>query len=150
MSIFGSIIRDLKSFASMVESEFKKLFKQAPSWLSIAEGVLTYLGPIVVTIVDVAGGPALGAEANVILEGIKTKLATVSAMVKTASNATGIVSVLTDIQDSLPALLAALQITNPSTVGNVTGYTDIVATEITALLNAMPSSVPAVAVAAVA
>ena len=56
MSIFSTIIQDLKSFASKVETEFKKLFNEAPSWISIAQGVLTYLGPVVVTIVDVAGG----------------------------------------------------------------------------------------------
>jgi hypothetical protein len=38
MSVFGSLIGDLRSFASKVEAEFKKMFKEAPSWTMIAEG----------------------------------------------------------------------------------------------------------------
>jgi hypothetical protein len=139
MSIFSTIITDLKSFASKVETEFKKLFSEAPSWLVIAQGVLTYLGPIVVAIADVAGNAALGAEANTILADIKTKLATAAALVATVSNATSVTDVLMDIQADLPSLLSALQVSNPTTVVSVTNYIDIIGTEITALLNAIPA-----------
>jgi hypothetical protein len=150
MSIFSTIITDLKSFASKVEAEFKKLFHEAPSWLAIAQGVLTYLGPIVVTIADIAGGVALGTEANTIIADIKTKLATAAALATTVDNATSLTGLLADIQSDLPSLLSALQISNPSTVSSVTNYTDIIGTEITALLNAIPAStttVPATAAA---
>ena len=66
MSIFSGFIKDIDSFASKVESAFKKLFGEAPSWIAIAQGVLTYLGPIVVTILTIGGGAALGDEANAI------------------------------------------------------------------------------------
>lgn len=140
MSIFSTIITDLKSFAAKVENEFKKLFNEAPSWLSIAQGVLTYLGPILVTVADVAGGAAMGSEANTILADIKTKLATAAALVTSVSDATNLTGVLTDVQSDLPSLLSALQISNPSTVTEVTNYTNIISTEITALLNAIPAS----------
>ena len=67
MSIFSTVIKDLKSFSAKVEAAFKKLFGAAPSWIVIAQGVLTYLGPIVVTILTIGGGPALGDEANQII-----------------------------------------------------------------------------------
>lgn len=124
---------------SKVETEFKKLFSEAPSWLVIAQGVLTYLGPIVVAIADIAGNAALGTEANTILADIKTKLATAAALATTVSNATSVTDVLTDIQADLPLLLGALQISNPTTVSSVTNYIDIIGTEITALLNAIPT-----------
>ena len=138
MSVFSNVIKDLKSFGAKVEAAFKKLFGDAPSWIAIAQGVLTYLGPIVVTILTVGGGAALGSEANVIIGNIKTDLATALATLSTANSASGLPSLLADIQSQLPALLAAVKVSNPSTVASIENYTNIIDTEITALLNAMP------------
>ncbi len=140
MSIFSNVIKDLKSFAAKVEAAFKKLFGDAPSWISIAQGVLTYLGPVVVTILTVGGGSALGDEANEIIGNIKTDLATALATVSTADAATNLPSLLTDIQSQLPVLLAAVKVSNPSTASEVESYTNIIDTEITALLNAVPAA----------
>ncbi|MGC9198827.1 MAG: hypothetical protein ACP5E5_07795 [Acidobacteriaceae bacterium] len=141
MSIFGHIISDLKSFAAKVEAAFKKLFGEAPSWITVAQGVLTYLGPIVVTILTLGGGAALGSEANEIIGGIKTDLATALATVKTADAATSLPKLLSGIQAELPGLLAAVRVSNPSVVSKVESYTNVIDTEITALLNAIPASV---------
>lgn len=140
MNIFGNIISDLKSFAAKVEAAFKKLFGEAPSWITVAQGVLTYLGPIVVTILTLGGGAALGSEANEIIGGIKTDLATALATVKTADAATSLPKLLSGIQAELPGLLAAVRVSNPSVVSKVENYTNVIDTEITALLNAIPAS----------
>jgi hypothetical protein len=140
MSVFSNLVKDLKSFAAKIEAAFKKLFGDAPSWISIAQGVLTYLGPVVVTILTVGGGSALGDEANTIIGDIKTDLATALATVSTANAATSLPSLLTGIQSQLPALLAAVKVSNPSTVSEVENYTNIIDTEITALLNAVPAA----------
>lgn len=138
MSVFSSVIKDLKSFAAKVEAAFKKLFGDAPTWISIAQGVLTYLGPIVVTILTVGGGSALGDEANEIIGNIKTDLATALATVSSANAATSLPSLLAGIQSQLPALLAAVKVSNPSTAASIENYTNIIDTELTALLNALP------------
>jgi hypothetical protein len=138
MSVFGIVIKDLKSFGAKVEGAFKKLFGEAPSWIVIAQGVLTYLGPVVVTILTVGGGPALGDEANAILLTIKTDLATALATVTTAGAATSLPSLLAGIQLQLPELLAAVKVSNPSTVASIERYTSLIETELTALLHAMP------------
>jgi hypothetical protein len=140
MSVFSNVIRDLKSFAAKVESAFKKLFGDAPSWIAIAQGVLTYLGPIVVTILTIGGGPGLGDEANEIIGTIKTDLATALATVTTANAATSLPSLLADIQTQLPVLLAAVKVGNPSVVASIENYTNIIDTEITALLNGLPAA----------
>jgi len=137
MSVFSNVIKDLKSFGAKVEAAFKKLFGDAPSWIAIAQGVLTYLGPIVVTILTVGGGAALGSEANVIIGNIKTDLATALATLSTANSASSLPSLLADIQSQLPALLAAVKVSNPSTVASIENYTNIIDTELTALLNAL-------------
>ena len=140
MSVFSNVIKDLKSFGAKVEAAFKKLFGDAPSWIAIAQGVLTYLGPIVVTILTIGGGPALGEEANEIIGTIKTDLATALATVTTANAATSLPNLLADIQTQLPALLAAVKVSNPSVVASIENYTNMINTEITALLNSMPAA----------
>ena len=138
MSVFGHVIHDLKSFAAKVEAAFQKLFGAAPGWISIAQGVLTYLGPIVVTILTLGGGAALGEEANQIIANIKTDLATALAAVSTANASKNLPGLLVGIQSQLPALLAAVKVSNPSTVSEIENCTNIIDTEITALLNALP------------
>ena len=138
MSVLGNVIKDLKSFGAKVEAAFKKLFGDAPSWIAIAQGVLTYLGPIVVTILTIGGGSALGNEANEIIGNIKTDLATALATVNTANASTSLPSLLTGIQTQLPALLAAVKVSNPATVAQIENWTNVIDTEISALLNASP------------
>jgi hypothetical protein len=140
MSVFSNVIKDLKSFSAKVEAAFKKLFGDAPSWIAIAQGVLTYLGPIVVTILTIGGGPALGDEANEIIGTIKTDLATALATVTTVNAATGLPSLLADIQTQLPVLLAAVKVSNPSVVASIEKYTNMIDAEITALLTALPTA----------
>jgi len=140
MSVFSNVIKDLKSFSAKVEAAFKKLFGDAPSWIAIAQGVLTYLGPIVVTILTIGGGPALGDEANEIIGTIKTDLATALATVTTANAATNLPTLLADIQKQLPVLLAAVKVSNPSVVASIENYTNMIDAEITALLNAQPAT----------
>jgi hypothetical protein len=139
MSVFSNVIKDLKSFAAKVEAAFKKLFGEAPSWITVAQGVLTYLGPVVVTILTVGGGSALGDEANVIIGTIKSDLATALATVTTVNAANSLPTLLKSVQAQLPALLAAVKVSNPNTVSEIENYTNIIDTEITALLNAMPA-----------
>ena len=139
MSIFSVFIKDIESFASKVEAAFKKLFGEAPSWIAIAQGVLTYLGPIVVTILTIGGGPALGAEANAIIANIKSDLATAFAVATSAGAATNLPSLLADIQSQLPALLAALKVSNPTSLSKIENYVAIIDTELTALLGAAPA-----------
>ena len=140
MSVFSNVIKDLKSFSAKVEAAFKKLFGAAPSWIVIAQGALTYLGPIVVTILTIGGGPALGDEANQIIGTIKTDLATALATVSTVNAATSVPGLLADIQTQLPVLLAAVKISNPSVVASIENYTKMIDAEITALLNALPAA----------
>ena len=140
MSVFSTVIKDLKSFSAKVEAAFKKLFGAAPSWIVIAQGALTYLGPIVVTILTIGGGPALGDEANQIIGTIKTDLATALATVSTVNAATSVPGLLADIQTQLPVLLAAVKVSNPSVVASIENYTKMIDAEITALLNALPAA----------
>jgi len=54
------------------------------------------------------------------------------------NSANSLPALLADIQAQLPALLAAVKVSNPSTAASIENYTNLIDTEITALLNAMP------------
>ncbi len=137
MSIFSKIVKDVESFASKIELALKKLFGDAPEWITIAQGVLTYLGPIVVTILTIGGGSALGTEANDIIGVIRTDLATAYAATQTVNGAATVQGLLTGIQAQLPNLLAALKISNPASLNEIENYVGIIGTELTALLDAI-------------
>ena len=139
MSVFSSVIKDIESFSSKVEAAFKKLFGEAPSWITIVQGALTYLGPIVVTILTLGGGAALGAEANRIIASVKADLATALAVSSTVDAATSLPSLLSGIQTQLPALLAAVKVSNPATLSKIEKVVAIIDTELTALINAAPA-----------
>ena len=139
MSVFSNVIKDLKSFAAKVESAFKKLFGDAPSWIAIAQGVLTYLGPIVVTILTIGGGAALGKRRTDYWEH-QGGPGDGAGYGDDGDAAGSLPKLLADIQLQLPALLAAVKISNPSTVTSIENYTNIIDTEITALLNALPAA----------
>jgi hypothetical protein len=139
MSVFTSLIKDVESFSSKVEAAFKKLFSEAPSWITIAQGVLTYLGPIVVTILTLGGGSVLGDEANKIIAVIKSDLATALAVSSTAGAATSLPALLAGIQAQLPALLAAIKVSNPASLSTIENDVAIIDTELTALINAAPA-----------
>ncbi len=51
---------------------------------------------------------------------------------------TSLPNLLADIRAQLPALLAAVKVSNPSVVASIENYTNIIDTEITALLAALP------------
>jgi hypothetical protein len=138
MSVLGGVIKDLESFGAKAEAAFKKLFGEAPSWIAIAQSVLTYLGPVVVTILTLGGGVALGDEANTIIASIKTDLATALAVTSTADAATNVPKLLEGIQGQLPALLAAVKVSNPASLSAIESDVSIVSAELTALLNAVP------------
>jgi len=139
MSVFTSLIKNVESFSSKVEAAFKKLFSEAPSWIMIVQGALTYLGPIVVTILTVGGGPVLGDEANKIIASIKSDLATALAVSSTAAASTSLPTLLAGIQTQLPSLLAAIKVSNPATLSTIEKDVAIIDTELIALINAAPA-----------
>jgi len=133
-----SLISDLKSFASKVETAFEKLFHEAPSWLTIAQEAITYLGPVAVTITGLIN-PALGTEAATIIADIKGKLASALALTDSVANATSLDTVLSDLKADIPLLLQTIQVSNPTLVSSITNYTNVFITEIEAIQSALPA-----------
>lgn len=142
-NIFTKIIKDIESEASKFEDVFKKLFGEAPTWLTIASNFVGYAAPIITTIATLAGGPLVGTETGNILAAIKVDLATALATVNAVDAATSVPTLLKGVQSQLPALLAAVKIENPAIVSKVETYTTLISGEIDALLASLPVPVAA-------
>lgn len=132
-----SLITDLKTFASKVETEFVKLFKgKLPTILSVATGVVTFAAPLIEGLeADLA--PAAESETAAIINTVKTDLATLSAAAKSANGATTAAQVVTNLQSSVPALLNVVKVENPGLVSKVEGVVNLIAPELAALATAL-------------
>jgi hypothetical protein len=136
-----NLIKDLKSFASKFETEFKKLFAEIPSWLTIVSGLVTYAGPIAVTLTGLIVGTPAAAATAAILAVIKTDLATIKASVTSGNAAAtqGMPALLASLQASLPALLASAKVENVPKVDEIESAVNLLVPELNALLAAAPA-----------
>jgi hypothetical protein len=139
-AFFSNIIKDFETVASAIEKAFKNLFNHAPSWLNIAAATITYVSPLVETLITLSAGAADAAEAQDILTGVETDLAAASQLIKTVNAETTLPGVLNQILASLPTLLALVKVKNPELVAQIEVYTTLITKELEALLNSIPAT----------
>ena len=145
MSFWGGF----KTFAEKVGSELKKLFG-AGGIEQTAVAVITYVAPLLETIVQLAAGS--GAEALVagVIKQVQADLATVSALVQGgtvtagSSVAQSISTALGSVKDNLASLLADAHIKSSSKNTAITAAVTTIVGEVDALLGTPSiSSAPA-------
>lgn len=135
-----TIIADIKTWAAKFEAEFEKLFTNAPSWLTIVSGVLTYAGPIVTTMVTLVGGAPAGSATAAILAVIQKDIAVAQTAITAADATTNVPTLLASLQANLPALIAAAKVENVSTVADIEKYANLLIPEIDALIASAPTA----------
>ena len=128
-----SFFTDLESVASKIEKEFEKLYGEAPTILAVTSSTLTYLGPLLQTIVTLTAGAPAGSETAKLLAVIKSDLVTATQVVTTVGQSPSLTSLLNGIQSNLGALLAAAKISNPNSVAEIEVAIGLVAKEFAAL-----------------
>jgi hypothetical protein len=135
----------MKKFWYKVEDAFKKLFGST-TWEKTASSVLTYLAPLLETLVALtAGGPA-AALATGIVDTLQSDLATVAAVVNGA-NATppanelaAVIQALESIETKLAALLTAAEIKNSTNAAKITAVVNTIVGEVEAILENIPKA----------
>ena len=135
-----TIITDIKTWAAKFEAEFTKLFASAPSWLTIASGVLTYAGPIVTTMITLVGGAPAGSATAAILAAIQKDIAVAQTAIAAADATTNVPALLASLQANLPALIAAAKVENVATVADIEKYANLLIPEIDALIASAPAA----------
>jgi hypothetical protein len=131
-----SLISDLKSFVSRIETAFVKLFKKSPTVLQLAQGVVTYASPVILGL-EAELAPAAESETANVLSTIKADLATLSASATAVNGSSTAAQAVSNLQAQVPALLAATKVENPSLVSKVEGVVNILGPELAALLTAL-------------
>lgn len=136
-----SFITKLESFAAKVEKEFAALWGKAPSLTTIASTTLTFVGPILETVITVEAGAAAGAAVTTVINKVESDLAAVKGLLTVVGPTVSVKGLITSAQADLSSLLTAAQITNPASVANVT----LVINELEALATAFPATTPVAA-----
>jgi len=135
----------VKTLFAHIKNFLEKFFGST-QWERVAMNTLNVVAPLIETVLALTAGEPIAAEVGVIVgkvqAGLKaaTDLVT-SAQSGTAKDVTGeMKTVLTGIQSNLTELLAAAQIKNPDTLSKVTAVVNVISQEVTAVLEAMPST----------
>lgn len=144
MSILGGI----KTFFEKVGAEFEKLFGKLPSWAQSAKSVITYVAPLLETIVQLAAGSAAEAKVATWIADVQGDLATVSAIAKDGTPAPGSTAAksaqtaLSSINTNMAALLADADVKNSAKVNEIEAAVTGITGEISALLSGLSSGSP--------
>jgi hypothetical protein len=126
-----------------VETVFKKLFGST-SWEQTALAVITYVAPLLETIVALtAGGPA-AALVTAIITTVKADLATLAAVVNgatatpPANELAAAQQALSSIQANLPQILQLAEVKNSANKDKITAIVNTVIGEVEAIAENIP------------
>jgi len=141
MSFLGSF----KTFFEKVGAELKKLFGST-NWEKTAASVVTYVAPLVETIVQLSAGSAAEALVAGVVSTVQSDLATLSAVVSGAtseSSATDLqtaANVLNSIKANLSSLLQAAEVKNAAKSSQIQAAATLVINEVEAILANIPAA----------
>jgi hypothetical protein len=121
------------SFFAQVKLELRKLFKQVPGWEASAAATLTYIAPLVETIVALAD-PAAAPAVNAIIAKVQSAMAAAAVVVKAAGPTPTLVTYLNAINGDIDQLLTAAQVKDPDTANKLKAITGTITGEINAIL----------------
>lgn len=134
----------MKKFWHRLEAALKKIFGST-TWEKTTSGIITYVAPLLETLIALtAGGPA-AALATSIINTVQTDLATVSAVVSgatatpPANELQAAVGALNSIKANLGQLLAAAEIKNSGKQAEITLAVNTIVGEIDACLENVPA-----------
>lgn len=131
-----------------IASFFGKLFGSIPSWSQKASAAISYVAPLLNTILAFTAGPEYTGVVSNIVAQVQSDLALAAAVISEAHGAggapAGLSGTLQSIIDNLNGLLTAGHIKDPNLVAKVTILVNLIAGELQAVLTSIPK--PAVTV----
>ena len=124
------------SFFKKVELELKKLFVHAPGWEASAAATMTYIAPMVETLVALTD-PAAAPVVNGLIAKVQSAMAAATVVIKDAGPTPTLNTYLNSILANLVQIEDAAQIKDPGTtakltalVGTITGEVQAIVTEV--------------------
>ena len=129
------LIKDAHTFSSWAEQELVKLFKEAPTFISVADTTLAWAAPIITTIITLEN-PLAGAIVGSVLTQVVQDLTVVRAVLYDAGPNPTTKSLLAAVQTNLQSILTDSKVSNPVSVALITKVLNSLA----ALLNSFPET----------
>ena len=121
------------SFFARVKAELKKLFVHAPGWEASAAATLTYVAPMVetvMTLVDPAAAPVV----NNTISKIQSAMAAAAVVIKSAGPTPTLVTYLDAINNDIAQVQTAAQVKDPATTAKITALVATITREVNAIL----------------
>ena len=121
------------SFFSKVKAELKKLFTHAPGWEASAAATLTYVAPLVETVVALVD-PAVAPAVDGVMAKVQSAMAAAAVVVKQAGPMPTLVTYLRAIQSDLAQVESVAGIKDPVSAAKLTTLIETIEGEIEAIL----------------
>jgi hypothetical protein len=121
------------SFFARVKAELKRLFVHAPSWEASAAATLTYLAPMVETVVTLTD-PAVAPMVSAIIQRVQSAMAAAAVVMKDAGPTPTLVTYLNAVNSDLAQVMSAAQVKDSATRAKITALVSTVTGEVNAIL----------------
>ena len=122
------------SFFHQVKTELKKLFVHAPGWEASAAATLTYVAPMVetvVTLVDPEAAPLV----NPLIAKVQSAMAAAAVVIKAAGPTPTLVTYLNAINNNIAQVEPCVGVKDPATAAKLTALVGIITGEVNAILS---------------
>lgn len=122
------------TFFEKVKAELKKLFAHAPGWEASAAATLTYVAPLVETIVTLVD-PAVAPAVSAIIAKVESAMAAAAVVIKDAGSTPTLATYLNAINSDLSQVEQAAAIKDPATSAKLTAIVGTITAEVNAILS---------------
>lgn len=129
----STVLSGQLSFFTRVRTELKRLFVHAPGWEASAAATLTYLAPMVETVVTLAD-PAAAPLVNALIERVQSAMAAAAVVIKDAGPSPTLVTYLNSVNSDLSQVMNATQVKDPATQAKITALVGTITGEVNAIL----------------
>ena len=121
------------SFFAKVKAELKKLFTHAPGWEASAAATLTYVAPMVETVVALVD-PAVAPVVDALIAKVQSAMAAAAVVIKDAGPVPTLITYLNAIQGDLAQVESAAGIKDAATAARLTALVGTITGEVEAIL----------------
>ena len=121
------------SFYARVKAELQKLFTHAPGWEASAAATLTYVAPLVETVVGLAD-PTAAPIVNGVIAKVQSAMAAAAVVIKDAGPTPTLVTYLKAVNSDLAEVASAAGIKDAATAAKLTGLLGTITGEVNAIL----------------
>lgn len=121
------------SFFAKVTAELKKLFTHAPGWEASAAATLTYVAPMVETVVALVD-PAVAPVVDGVVVKVQSAMAAAAVVIKDAGPTPTLVTYLNAIQGDMAQVESAAGIKDPAAAAKLAALVGTITGEIGAIL----------------